>query len=204
VTITGTVTDSSSGHPVQRVVVANGVTTATTDAAGHYSLTLPANRPTLVTANYFAFKPSTKTVTPSSGLVVDFSLAPNPSITLKTTTGDTIDFDYDSSKFAYLIVFIGYVKDDNANFCKPDGSKWAPNKSEFSKIIGPGTMVSFSPCCTLGPIVTVNVEMKSGEKTAVYFVDSCFGDDVDFLGRDRSTGDFRYVAFKDIAEIDFP
>ena len=49
-----------------------------------------------------------------------------------------------------------------------------------------------------------NAEMKSGEKTQVYFKDSCFGNEVDFVGRERSTGQFMYFNFANVAEIDFP
>lgn len=204
VTISGVVTDATTGARVKNVVVSNGVVFSITDDQGAWTLKLPLGRPTLLTATYFAFKTQTQTVTPAAGAHADFALSPNPIITVKTTAGESVDLDYDTSKFAYIIVFIGYVKDDNANFCRPNGETWGPNKSEFRKVTGPATNVNFSPCCTLGPITTANVEMKSGEKTAVYFNDSCFGNEVDFLGRERSTGVFRYFAFKDIAEIDFP
>jgi hypothetical protein len=52
--------------------------------------------------------------------------------------------------------------------------------------------------------MTVNVEMKSGETSQVYFNDSCFGNEVDFIGRERSTGQWLYFNFTNIAEIDFP
>lgn len=204
VTVTGTVTEDPSGKPVKGVIVSNGVVFSTTDDSGNWTLKLPANRPTLISTSHFAYKNQTKTITPSAGGTLNFAVLSNPIITVKTTAGESVDLDYDTSKFAYIIVFIGYVKDDTANFCKPNGETWAPNKSEFVKVIGPATNVNFSPCCTLGPITTANVEMKSGEKTAVYFNDSCFGNEVDFLGRERSTGNFRYFRFADIAEIDFP
>lgn len=204
VTISGVVTDATTGARVKNVVISNGVVTSTTDDLGAWTLKLPQGRPTLLTATYFAYRTQTQTVTPTAGGHVDFALSSNPIITVKLTSGESVDFDYDSAKFAYLTVFIGYVKDDNANFCRPNGETWAPNKSEFRKVTGPSTNVNFSPCCTLGPITTANVEMKTGEKTAVYFNDSCFGNEVDFLGRERSSGTFRYYAFKDIAEIDFP
>jgi hypothetical protein len=203
-TIIGHVTDSTTGKPVKGVDVLNGTFKVTTDDLGAYLMKLPAGRQTQITASYFAFKPLTKTITPANGDTVDFALSPNPSIILKTTAGESVDLDYDTSKFAYTIVFSGIVKDDNANLCKPNGAHFLPNKSEFAKIVGPATIVTFSPCCTLGPVTTVNVEMKSGEKTAVYFNDSCSGYEPDFLGRERSTGNFRYFAFKDIAEITFP
>src|SRR5260221_12098522 len=204
VTVNGTVTDSATGKPVKNVQIANGIVFTFTDDAGTYSIKLPGGRPTLLTATYFAYKPFTKTVTPAAGATFDFSLSPNPSIFVKTTAGETVNLYYGTSKFAYIVVFIGYVVDNSANLCKPDGTAWAPNKSEFNKILGPAQDANFSPCCTKGPVTTVNVEMKTGEKTAVYFNDSCFGNEADFLGRERSTGSFRYFAFKDIAEIDFP
>jgi hypothetical protein len=204
VTVTGVVRDASNNKPVSHVVVSNGVLFSTTDDSGAWTLKLSQGRPTLLTATWFAFRTQTLSVTPGAGSTLDFSLTPNPIITVKTLAGESFDLDYDTSKFAYIIVFIGYVKDDNANFCKPNGEAWAPNKSEFNKLIGPGTQVNFSGCCTLGPVTTANVDMKSGEKTAVYFNDSCFGDEVDFLGRERSTGNFQYFAIKNIAEIDFP
>jgi hypothetical protein len=49
----------------------------------------------------------------------------------------------------------------------------------------------------------VTVEMKSGERTQAFFNDSCFGTEVDFIGRERSTGQYLYLRFTDIAELDF-
>src|SRR5258708_1657003 len=173
VTITGTVTDAVTNKPVKGVQIANGIVFSFTDDAGMYSIKLPGGRPTLLTATDFAYKTMTKTVTPAAGAVFDFALASNPSIFVKTTAGETFELDYDTCKFAYIIVFTGYVSDNNANFCKPDGSSWAPNKSQFIKVIDPSTDVNFSPCCTKGPLTTVNVEMKTGEEPAAYFNYSC-------------------------------
>src|SRR5438067_8658987 len=204
VTITGTVTDSTTGQPVRGVEIWNGnKRSQATGDDGKYSITLPANRSTQIIAKYFAFQSLSKTIVPTQGLTVDFSLAPNPAVTVKTTNGDTFVLDLGTTQFGYVIVFSGYVRDDNANFCKPDGTAWAPNKSEFKRITGPGTMVNFTPCCASGPVLTVNVEMKSGEKTAAYFVDSCNTNEPDLIGRERSTGNFRYLPFKDIAQVDF-
>lgn len=205
VTVTGIVLDSSTGQPVQGVEVVNGVLhSKATGADGKYTITLPAGRPTLLTANYFAFQPQTKTVTPAAGTTLDFSLTPNPAVTVKTVNGETYVLDYASSQFAYVIVFAGYVRDDHANLCKPGGTQWAPDKSEFKKITGPGTFVNYAPCCANAAVTSLNVEMKSGEKTQVYFNDSCFGNEPDFLGRERSTGMYRYFAFKDVASVEFP
>jgi len=45
--------------------------------------------------------------------------------------------------------------------------------------------------------------MKSGEKMQVYFNESCVGSELDFLGRERSTGLYNFSKFDDIAEIEF-
>jgi hypothetical protein len=46
--------------------------------------------------------------------------------------------------------------------------------------------------------------MKSGAHLKVYFKDSCSGNEVDFVGREKATGLYQYFRFTDIAEIDFP
>jgi hypothetical protein len=51
--------------------------------------------------------------------------------------------------------------------------------------------------------MAVTVEMKSGERTQAFFVDSCFGNEVDFIGRERSTGQYLYLRFTDITELVF-
>jgi hypothetical protein len=51
--------------------------------------------------------------------------------------------------------------------------------------------------------MAVTVEMKSGERTQAFFNDSCFGNEVDFIGRERTTGQFLYLKFTDIKELDF-
>jgi len=207
VTIRGVVRDSS-GTPVAAAIVHSGTYSSNrygngTPSNGKYSLTIPAGRPTVVTVEDFAFEPITAMITPANDATVDFTLTtPRPAVTVKLTNGETHILDRGTSKFAYYIVFAGYARFDHANLCRTDGSSFAPNKSELAKI-GPPTLVNFSPCCARGPIMTANVEMKSGEKMQVYFNESCFGSELDFLGRERSTAVYNYFKFEDIAEIDF-
>ena len=207
VTIHGVVRDSS-GTPVVGAIVRSGTYSSSrsngTTSDGKYSLTLPAGRPTPLTVEDFAFEPVTVVITPDNDATVDFTLTvARPAVTVKLTSGETRVLDVGSSRFAYYVVFANYARFNSANLCKPDGSTFAPHKTEIAKIVGPFVLVNFSPCCTRGPIVTANIEMKSGEKTQVYFHDSCFGDELIFLGRERSTGVWDYLKFEDIAEIDF-
>lgn len=207
VTITGVVRDAN-GTPLAGAVVSSGTYASNrngTNADGKYTLTLPANRAALITVEDFAFESRSVTFTPTTGATLDLTLStPRPAVTVKMANGTTHVLDLGTSQFAYLIPFSGYARTDVANLCKPDGSSFKPDKSEFAKIVGPATSTTFSACCSSGPTIMVNVEMKSGEKTAVYFNDACLGNEVDFIGRERTTGLWQYLRFTDIAEIDFP
>jgi len=126
-----------------------------------------------------------------------------PTVTVSLNNGEKHVLDLGTSKFAYLIPFANYATFDSANLCKTDGSAFAPHKTEIARIVGPFSLVNFSPCCNGGAVVTANIEMKSGEKMQVYFSESCYGSELDFLGRERSTGSFDYFKLEDIAEIEF-
>ena len=204
VIISGTVLDNT-GAPISGATVHTGSkTSAPTAADGKYTLKVPGGRTTVLTAEHFSHESATQSITPAAGQVVNFTLTNRPAVNVKTTDGVSHILDFGSSQFAYLIPFSGYVRDNAGNFCKPDGSTVAPSRADFVKIIGPATLETYAPCCTRGPVMKVNVELKSGEKTALYFNDSCFGNEVDFLGRDRVTGEYQYFNFANIAEIDFP
>ena len=207
VTIRGVVRDSA-GAPVAGAYVRSGNYISSrnngTKADGKYSLTIPGGRPTVLTIDDFAFEPITVSITPSADATVDFTLPiSRPTVTVKLNNGEQHVLDLGTSRFAYYITFASYARFSSANLCTTDGSSIAPHKSEFAKIVGPFTQVNFSPCCSRGPVVTANVEMKSGEKMQVYFNESCYGSELDFLGRERSTGLYGYFKFDDIAEIDF-
>ncbi len=192
VTIRGVVRDSN-GAAVAGAYVRSGT----------YSSS-PGGRLILLTVEDFAFEPVTMSMTPTADTTVDFTLATSrPSVTVKLTNGEEHVLDLGTSRFAYYIVFANYARFNSANLCKTDGSAFAPHKTEFAKIVGPFSLVNFSPCCSRGPVMTANVEMKSGEKMQVYFNESCYGSELDFLGRERSTGVYHYFKFDDIAEIEF-
>ena len=207
VTISGVVLDASSGAPVAGAIVHSGTFYSNrngTAADGKYSLTLPGGRPTTLTVEDFGYEPVTLSVVPANDAVLDLRLTtPRPTVTVKLTNGETHVLDLGTSQFGYLIVFSGYSRSDNANLCKPDGSQFFPAKTDIAKIVGPATLADSALCCNRGQVMAVNVEMKSGEKTRAFFNDSCFGNEVDFIGRERSTGQFLYLRFIDIAEIDF-
>jgi len=209
VTLHGVVRDSA-GMPVVGAYVHNGTFLSGphvgngTNADGKYSIDLPAARPVILTIEDFAFEPVTVTVTPTANATVDFTLTTaRPAVTVRLVSGETHVFDAGTSKFAYYRILADYMKFDSPNLCATDGSSFAPNKSDIARIVGPFTRVNFSPCCSRGPVITATLEMKSGETTQVYFNDSCYDDELDFIGRERSSGVWYYLKFDDIAEIDF-
>jgi len=208
VTISGVVKDANTGAPIAGAVAHSGAFYSSqtgTGTDGKYTLRLPGGRMTSVTVDDFAYESVNVNLIPVNGAVVDLMLTTSrPVVTVKLTNGETHVLDLGTSQFGWLTTFSGYIRSDAASFCKPDGSAFAPAKTEIAKFIGPAVSVDFSACCKRGPVLRATVELKSGETTQVYLNDSCFGNEVAFLGRERSTGLYAYFKFTDIAEIDFP
>jgi len=199
-----TVKDGSNGLTVASANVTYAAQTQITNSTGQVSLNLPTGKPAVVTVVHPAFAPFSQTITAQAGGTYDLILTENPSVTIKTKTNETHIVDIGTAQFANAATFSNPTRSDTANFCKEDGSDFTPDKTEFTRIIGPGVMETASQCCQLGKVVSANVEMKSGAHLKVYFKDSCSGNEVDFVGREKSTGLYQYFRFTDIAEIDFP
>jgi hypothetical protein len=53
-------------------------------------------------------------------------------------------------------------------------------------------------------MLAIDVKMKNGDTERVTFADSCFGYDIDFVGRDHGSAQYVYFNFKDVALITFP
>jgi hypothetical protein len=201
VMIVGVVRDAATGLPITGAGI-SFCQKGGTKADGVYSLNIGA-RPVLITVEHFAYETHTVTFTGAAGATLDFSLTPLPVVTVKMVNGDTHIVTLDTAQFGWTVPLSNYVRGDNANLCKGDGSSVAPSRNDFAKIIGPPTSVSYAPCCTVGPLLMMNVEMKSGDKFPAYFHDSCYEAEIDFIGRERSTGQYVYLDFTKIAEIDF-
>jgi hypothetical protein len=214
VTLTGFIRDATNGQPLAFAQVsAEGLKSVATDTRGVYSIKITKGRNAAVTAEQFAYNPQTVSVFGAEGAHADFSLTPKPVVTVKltklqgddpATAKDTFVLDIDTAQFAYLIPFSGYIRSDVGNFCKDDGTSITPDKHIIKRVVGPAVSVDNNTCCKIGPIFKAQLELKSGEKFTVYFNDSCFGNEVDFLGREKSSGNYQYFKFADIAEVDFP
>ncbi|MBO0835026.1 MAG: carboxypeptidase regulatory-like domain-containing protein, partial [Actinobacteria bacterium] len=89
-TLTGTVTDSVTNKPIDGATVATNLGTTSTDASGHYSLTLPVGT---YTATYSRFGYATDTennvsITDSGTTTLNVALVPSPLVTVSGTITD--------------------------------------------------------------------------------------------------------------------
>jgi hypothetical protein len=131
-------------------------------------------------------------------------LQPRATVTVQLTSGQTTHLDADSVQFAFVLPFATPEGSNSASFCKTDGTAWTPDRAEFAQIAGPATLTTNNACCKLGPLLAVDVKMKSGESAKVTFADSCFGYDIDFVGRDHDSAQYVYFNFRDVALVVFP
>lgn len=206
-TLTGTVTDATTGAPVINARVSVGNRFDNTDDAGKYELrnvtvfstTLP------VTAERTGYLAKTTTLTTGGAQTVNFTLTPTPTVQVRKTDGTTFAVDLESILFGYPVVFSGYREDESEDFCKPDGTQIVVHRSEIKQITGPAVPATSAACCPGVQTVRVNVELKTGEKTDMYFVDACNGfPNIDLKARNHVTGKTEYTPFNQISSIIFP
>jgi hypothetical protein len=203
VVVTGTVTDADTGAPVVAAEIIGGGHFGTTGNDGTFQIQLTAGSPVSLEARRTGYESTTRTVTPTSGTPVNFTLKSKPTIRVRNTAGETRILDGGTAEWAYLVPFSGYVRGKESKFCKTDGSSVTVNVDDVTKITGPSTSAT-NPCCTTGPMTGITATLRSGETTQLFFQDSCFGFSMDFLGRDHATAQFVYLKFAEIAEIVLP
>src|SRR5437764_890145 len=165
----GTVTDAVTGLPLKGAILTSNGMSAVTDADGHYSLTCSFTSD--ITASRLGYVSVKK---PVNSTQIDFALPQGPAVTVKLTNGQTVVFDYDSTKLGYSDAF-QYVSDERINLCKAGGTPWLAHKNEFAKIFGPAHPVTEDSCCNRGPVMAIDVQTKDGQRSTAYIVDSCFG-----------------------------
>jgi len=199
-----TVKDASNGVAVAAATVTYAGQSQITNGNGQASLNLPVGKAAVVAVDHPAFAPFTQTITAQASGTFELNLTEKASVTIKTKTNETHIVDIGTAQFANAAVFSNPVRTDKANFCKEDGTDFAPDKTEFTRILGPAVPATATQCCQFGSVMSANVEMKSGAHLKVYFKDSCSGNEVDFVGREKATGQYTYFRFTDINEIDFP
>jgi len=202
----GHLRDAVTGAPVTNAdIVVEGSSITLSDKDGDFSIKTSIGRKFTMIAQRSGYQPVSKDLTGAAG-EQEFTLTMQPTavLRLKEVDGTTHSVDFENAQFAYLVPFSGYVSSDQGNFCTASGGDFFPDKKDIRRIVGPGKSVTSSACCKLGPVVQVTIEMKSGESVVSNFADSCFGSEVDFIGRDHVSGKFTYYNFANIAEIVFP
>lgn len=203
VDVSGTVIDNVTGQPVIAAKVHVGGQSDLTDSQGKYLISNVQTAETTLTAERSGYGP--KTAALSGGTqVIDFRLDPLPTTTVRLTNGTTIQVDTDSIKFGYTLPFAGYVSAESEEFCKPDGTKVIVDRSQMKRIIGPAVSVASAPCCSASNVLKVKLELKSGETSDVFFVDSCDGYSSDLIARNHVTGKYVYLGFEEMSEVIFP
>jgi hypothetical protein len=206
IVVTGTVTDATTSKPVAsaEVSLASSNNKVSTDAEGKYRITVPGSFNANLTAARSGYTSATKTVNSRSDTTLNFTLQPTATASVREVNGTVTQVDAESFKFAYLIPFSGYAATDTANFCLADGTQTHPDRSEISKIVGPATAQTGTKCCNIGPVMSMQVTFKNGSTQTVYLTDSCFGNEVDVLGRNHATGQFVYFNLANVAEVTLP
>jgi hypothetical protein len=202
--IVGTIKDATNGVPAEGARVTYAGQTITAANNGVFVLTVPVGTPIGISIDHPAFQPFTQTITAQAGGRYDFALTEKPSVTIHLKSGAVHAVDIGTAQFAYAPTFGSAVRSDDANLCRANGDSFTPNKTAFARILGPVTSSTVAPCCEFGPVTGANVEMKSGEKTTVYFKDTCSGAVAALVGRLKATGAFQYFSLTDVDEIDFP
>lgn len=196
--------DATTGLAVEDANVTYANQPNHSNAAGQAVVKLPIGKPATISVEHPAYNILTQSITAQAGGTYDVSLTQKPSVVIKLVSGETHIVDLGTAQFAYSVTFSSYVRTDKGNFCIADGSDFAPDKTEIARVIGPAVAASQPACCQFGSVMSATVQMKTGANVQVYFKDSCSGNEVDFVGREKSTGRYQYFRFTDIAEIDFP
>lgn len=198
VTLTGTVTDANTGLPLSGASVSAGTIGVVTDDAGHYTLTCLKN--ITVTASRVGY---VSVQHQETGSPLDFALPQTATVTVRTKSGQTFLLDNASTKFGYVLIFQGYASGDVPNLCKDGDQNWVPARADLKKFTGPAHAIT-SSCCTRGPVMAIDVELKNGEKATAVLNDNCFGYEIDVIGVERSTAKPQYIHLTDVTEILFP
>lgn len=206
--ISGTVVDDATGQPVIFARVRVGDRVDTTDNAGKYQVKNVSSFGGKILVEVARTGYTTKTLQLSTGgeQVVDVRMAPLPTVRVKMTDDTILQLDADSIEFGYPVVFSGYNRADFEEFCKPNGTAVIVNRSEIRRVNGAATKGLHAPCCGTKEVEKINVELKTGEVTDLYFVDTCSNGvtSIDLIGRDHTSGKLVYTAFTSIAEVVFP
>jgi hypothetical protein len=203
-TLTGTITDSSSGAPVFQCEVLVQGQTYQADGNGGYKIPSLTPGQFSVTFQRWGYVSSSQTVSLNTGTnTVNATMAPKGVSLVTDKTGATRRYDYELSQFGYLIPFSGFARSDAAELCAADGTRSTVNKADLKSVSSFSDTAMSSCCPASGSIQTAVFTFKDGTTTTSGFYDSCSGEE-SFVGRDRDTGLWAYLKLSDLTRITFP
>jgi hypothetical protein len=143
-------------------------------------------------------------ITASGRQTITVRLTPRATVSVRKTDGTTVQLDDNSIEFGFSDAF-QYRSSTSEDFCRPDGTEINVKREEIVRINGPATLVQSAPCCTAQTVQKVNVTLKAGGATDLFFSDTCnFTRSVDLVGRNHATGRIVFIPFSQIAEVVFP
>jgi hypothetical protein len=202
--ISGQVTDAATGAGLSEAVITFGSQTIDADDHGLFTIPNPTPGAATISVTRWGYGNASKSVTISAGTnLVNFPLVGKPVTTLKDTDGVTHVLDAELSQFATLVPFSSPHRSDSAKFCTT-GAKETIDKNNIRQIIGPGVLVDNASCCSMGQTLQVTLKMKDGSTKIATFDDACIGATIDFVGRNRVSGEWEFVHFTNVTQIDFP
>jgi hypothetical protein len=206
INVEGVILDDATGTPVSAVRVTVGNRSDVTSTDGKFSAHGATGFGSIdITATRSGYLAKTVTVNASGDHTVTLRLTPTPTVKVTKTNASVMNVDAESVEFGYAVPFSGYRQYPYEDFCK-GGTAVAIDRSEIKRIVGPATVVSDAPCCPSKNVLKINLELRTGEKTDVYFLDSCEAGvtRIDFIARDHTGGMFQYIPFTEITEVVFP
>jgi hypothetical protein len=205
--IKGTILDDVTGQPISAVRVSIGTRSDVSSTDGKFTAKNVTGYDFIaVEATRSGYVTKLVKVTTSGDQQLTIRLTPTPTVRVRKTDNSTIDVDFESLEFGYAVPFSGYRQYAFEEFCK-GGASVQIDRSEIRKINGPATVVhGGAPCCPDKDVLKINLQLKSGETTDVYFLDSCEAGvtRIDLIARAHVQGQFQYIPFTEISEVVFP
>jgi hypothetical protein len=203
--IEGTVLDDVTGQPVPNASVEAGGRDDITNNSGKFELEGVSGAGSVdLVVTRSGYQEKHVAITASGKQTITVRLTPRATVSVRKTDGTTVQLDDNSIEFGFSDAF-QYRSSTSEDFCRPDGTEINVKREEIARINGPATLVQSAPCCTAQTVQRVNVTLKVGGATDLFFSDTCnFTRSVDLVGRNHATGRIVFIPFSQIAEVIFP
>lgn len=203
--ISGRITDAATGAPVRFAKVSGGRRSTTTDENGDYDFKAEGfGDVILFNIERSGYELYRERIVGTGPYTRNLQLAPTPTVTVRKSDNSTVKVDFESLKFGYAVPFSGYRSAETEQFCLPNGSTVDVHRYEMKRIAGPGVDAA-SSCCTARNAMKVTLELKNGQTTDAYFIDTCETDyDQLLIAVEHDSGTAIDIPFSEISEIIFP